>query len=70
MCVCVCVGPASVVCIETLRQEGFTGKIVLCSREDTLPYDRPKLSKVSVFVCVYDMIELRVLLLGTIIRYS
>ena len=43
-----CVGPASVVCIETLRQEGFKGKIVLCSREDTLPYDRPKLSKVSV----------------------
>ncbi|ESO97239.1 hypothetical protein LOTGIDRAFT_214061 [Lottia gigantea] len=38
-------GPASVVCSETLRQEGFTGRIVIISKEPTLPYDRPKLSK-------------------------
>ncbi|XP_059141402.1 apoptosis-inducing factor 3-like isoform X1 [Physella acuta] len=38
-------GPASVVCAETLRQEGFTGKIVLVTRETALPYDRIKLSK-------------------------
>lgn len=39
-------GPASLVCAETLRQEGFTGKIVLVTRETALPYDRIKLSKV------------------------
>jgi nitrite reductase/ring-hydroxylating ferredoxin subunit/thioredoxin reductase len=38
-------GPATVECAETLRQEGFNGRIILCSRENTLPYDRPKLSK-------------------------
>ncbi|XP_003386312.1 PREDICTED: apoptosis-inducing factor 3-like [Amphimedon queenslandica] len=38
-------GPATVVCAETLRQEGFNGKIILCTREKVLPYDRPKLSK-------------------------
>ncbi|RUS78071.1 hypothetical protein EGW08_014151, partial [Elysia chlorotica] len=38
-------GPASVVCTETLRQEGFTGKITLVSKETDLPYDRIKLSK-------------------------
>lgn len=43
-------GPASVECAETLRQEGFNGRIILCCREQTLPYDRPKLSKVSVMV--------------------
>ena len=43
-------GPASVECSETLRQEGFKGRIVLASRENVLPYDRPKLSKVSIHV--------------------
>ncbi|GAB1598082.1 apoptosis-inducing factor 3-like [Argonauta hians] len=38
-------GPASLTCAETLRQEGFTGKILLASKEDSLPYDRTKLSK-------------------------
>ncbi|KAK6192405.1 hypothetical protein SNE40_003876 [Patella caerulea] len=38
-------GPASVVCAETLRQEGFTGRIIIVSKESVLPYDRPKLSK-------------------------
>ena len=35
-------------CAETLRQEGFKGRIVLADRETVLPYDRPKLSKVSI----------------------
>ncbi|CAL1545244.1 unnamed protein product [Lymnaea stagnalis] len=38
-------GPASLVCAETLRQEGYTGRIVLVSKEPYLPYDRIKLSK-------------------------
>lgn len=41
------VGPASVVAAETLRQEGFKGHVILACRENVLPYDRIKLSKVS-----------------------
>ncbi|XP_018595999.1 apoptosis-inducing factor 3 [Scleropages formosus] len=38
-------GPAGLVCAETLRQEGFTDRIVMCTMEKHHPYDRPKLSK-------------------------
>lgn len=38
-------GPASLSCAETLRQEDFEGKIIIVTKEDFLPYDRPKLSK-------------------------
>lgn len=38
-------GGAAQTCVETLRQEGFTGKLILITREKHLPYDRPKLSK-------------------------
>uniref|UniRef100_A0AAY4BMR5 Rieske domain-containing protein n=1 Tax=Denticeps clupeoides TaxID=299321 RepID=A0AAY4BMR5_9TELE len=38
-------GPAGLVCAETLRQEGFTDRIVMCTMEKHFPYDRPKLSK-------------------------
>ena len=38
-------GPASTVCAETLRQEGYDGRIVMACKEKFLPYDRPKGSK-------------------------
>ena len=48
-------GPASVVIVgagaagvnvaDTLRNEGFAGRVVLISRENDLPYDKPNLSK-------------------------
>lgn len=43
-------GPAGFECAETLRQEGFTGRVVLVSAEDVAPYDRTKLSKVSMLL--------------------
>ncbi|XP_049619678.1 apoptosis-inducing factor 3 isoform X2 [Syngnathus scovelli] len=38
-------GPAGLVCAETLRQEGFTDRIIICTMDRHPPYDRPKLSK-------------------------
>lgn len=42
-------GPAGAVCAETLRQEGFTGRIVMVCKEDVVPYDRIKVSKIFDF---------------------
>ncbi|XP_045125782.1 apoptosis-inducing factor 3-like isoform X1 [Portunus trituberculatus] len=38
-------GGAGASCAEALRQEGFTGRVILITQESQLPYDRPKLSK-------------------------
>ncbi|XP_012141314.2 apoptosis-inducing factor 3 isoform X3 [Megachile rotundata] len=38
-------GPAGVTCAETLRQENFTGNIIMVCRENVVPYDRVKVSK-------------------------
>lgn len=38
-------GPSGATCVETLRQEGFTGRIVMVSKENALPYDRVKVTK-------------------------
>ncbi|XP_017060863.2 apoptosis-inducing factor 3 [Drosophila ficusphila] len=33
-------GPSAAVCVESLRQESFTGRLILVCREKHLPYDR------------------------------
>jgi len=38
-------GPAGTTAGETLRYEGFDGRIIMVCKEKVLPYDRPKLSK-------------------------
>lgn len=38
-------GPSGLTAAETLRQEGFGGRVILVGKEKHLPYDRPKLSK-------------------------
>lgn len=42
-------GPSGAICAETLRQEGFTGRIILVCKEPVLPYDRVKVSKAMDF---------------------
>ncbi|XP_067464452.1 apoptosis-inducing factor 3 [Thunnus thynnus] len=39
-------GAASLICAETLRQENFSGRIIMVTRDDLLPYDKTRLSKV------------------------
>ncbi|TNN66425.1 Apoptosis-inducing factor 3 [Liparis tanakae] len=39
-------GAASLICAETLRQENFGGRILLVTKDDLLPYDKTRLSKV------------------------
>uniref|UniRef100_A0A3B4XQB5 Apoptosis inducing factor mitochondria associated 5 n=1 Tax=Seriola lalandi dorsalis TaxID=1841481 RepID=A0A3B4XQB5_SERLL len=40
------VSAASLICAETLRQENFSGRIIMASRDELLPYDKTRLSKV------------------------
>ncbi|XP_076623812.1 apoptosis-inducing factor 3 isoform X3 [Colletes latitarsis] len=42
-------GPAAATCAESLRQEEFTGNIIMVCKENTVPYDRVKVSKVLDF---------------------
>uniref|UniRef100_A0A671W9U6 Apoptosis inducing factor mitochondria associated 5 n=1 Tax=Sparus aurata TaxID=8175 RepID=A0A671W9U6_SPAAU len=39
-------GAASLICAEILRQENYGGRIIMASRDELLPYDKTRLSKV------------------------
>lgn len=38
-------GPSGGICVETIRQNGFSGRLVMICKEPVLPYDRVKVSK-------------------------
>lgn len=40
-------GPAGGICVETLRQQGYAGRLILISKEAYLPYDRVQISKTT-----------------------
>lgn len=40
-------GPSGATCAETLRSEGFKGRVTLVAKENYLPYDRIKVSKIG-----------------------
>lgn len=39
-------GAASLICAEVLRQENFAGRIIMATKDELLPYDKTRLSKV------------------------
>ncbi|CAG5044368.1 unnamed protein product [Parnassius apollo] len=50
-------GPSGATCAETLRGEGFKGRITIVAKENYLPYDRIKVSKIGM---VTDIEKLQV----------
>lgn len=43
-------GPSGATCAETLRSEGFKGRITMVCKENHLPYDRVKVSKLGAVI--------------------
>uniref|UniRef100_A0A3Q3X156 Rieske domain-containing protein n=1 Tax=Mola mola TaxID=94237 RepID=A0A3Q3X156_MOLML len=41
-------GPAALVCAETLRQNRYQGRIIMLTKDNLPPFDKPKLSKVRI----------------------
>uniref|UniRef100_A0A8B9GXU4 Apoptosis inducing factor mitochondria associated 4 n=1 Tax=Astyanax mexicanus TaxID=7994 RepID=A0A8B9GXU4_ASTMX len=51
MCLmCASTGPASLQCAETLRQNKYGGRIIMVIKDEKLPIDKTKLSKLMVFL--------------------
>lgn len=50
-------GPSAYACAQTLREEGYEGRIVMVTKDSYLPYDRTKLSKA--LKCKFDDIKIR-----------
>lgn len=71
-------GPAALSAIETLRQSGFGGKLIVISKEENLPYDRTLLSK-NIYKQTPESIQIRdkeffekhdvQLMMGTTVKY-
>jgi len=50
-------GPCGYACAQTLREEGYEGRIILVTADSYLPYDRTKLTKK--LGCTWDEIKIR-----------
>lgn len=48
-------GPSGATCAETLRGEGFSGRIIVVCKENYLPYDRIKVSKIGMVKKIEDL---------------
>lgn len=44
-CLIIGSGPAGLLCLDALREAGYSSNITMLTKESYLPYDRPKLSK-------------------------
>ncbi|XP_026740655.1 apoptosis-inducing factor 3-like isoform X2 [Trichoplusia ni] len=51
-------GPSGATCAETLRSEGFKGRVIMVCKEKYLPYDRVKVSKISSIAAI-EKLEVR-----------
>jgi len=53
------IGPAALICAQTLRQHEFNGRIVMITKDENFPYDRTKLSKLLGQGIEFEKIKLR-----------
>uniref|UniRef100_A0AAR2J688 Rieske domain-containing protein n=1 Tax=Pygocentrus nattereri TaxID=42514 RepID=A0AAR2J688_PYGNA len=59
MCLWCSTGPASLQCAETLRQNNYGGRIIIVTKDEQLPLDKTKLSKVRMTQISVEKILLR-----------